>query len=162
MKHFFHHTKKLPQSILKSESSISPTLSEPLRALLELNGSIYHISNEQSDLLKKELKQYNYSVRFYSILGFRSLSSLKEPVPFLEKPGVYRLFCSDYPAKYIGQTGRPLRARLSEHRTHFNQLQFGKRKVQDKETSAMALHYFVSEHEFENKNEKLIHESHRF
>ena len=41
---------------------------------------------------------------------------LKNPLPLSEKSGVYSLRCKDCPATYIGQTGRKLSIRISEHK----------------------------------------------
>lgn len=62
------------------------------------------------------LRTFNFRPAFYSVNTTRNIfSRLKDPVPTENKSGVYRLQCSDCPTIYIGQTGRKLKERISEH-----------------------------------------------
>jgi hypothetical protein len=110
-----------------------------------------------SDLLAKELSHHGYSVGFYPLLTLSNLSTLKDPVPPSSMPGIYELSCSGCTSNYIGQTGRAFKARLAEHRLHYNQLKSGKRQPTEKDTSAMALHCFRAGHDFDNINTRMIH-----
>jgi len=66
--------------------------------------------------LSRLLKPFNFRPAFYSINTTRTIfSKLKDPVTTENKSGVYRLQCSDCPTVYIGQTGRKLKERVSEH-----------------------------------------------
>jgi len=63
------------------------------------------------------IRKHNLKPAFYTINKTKNLfSHLKAPIPLLQKSGVYKLNCNDCPASYIGQTGRELKARSSEHK----------------------------------------------
>lgn len=56
------------------------------------------------------------SPAFYSPCTTKSIfSHLKVRIPPGEKSGVYSIKCSDCPAVYVGQTGRQLKLRITEH-----------------------------------------------
>jgi len=66
--------------------------------------------------LARTLKTFGFRHAFYSLLTTgKFFSKLKDSVPLDEKSGVYKLSCDSCPAVYIGQTGRKLKTRVSEH-----------------------------------------------
>ena len=44
----------------------------------------------------------------------------KDIVPIEKRKNVYKIACKSCDASYVGQTGRKLKIRLSEHRKHIN------------------------------------------
>ena len=69
-----------------------------------------------SKKLARVLKAYDLRPAYYSINRIRDIfPTAKDPIPLLDKSGVYKLECSDCPTVYIGQTGRKLRERVAEH-----------------------------------------------
>ena len=68
------------------------------------------------------------------------LVHLKDPVPSLKKPNVvYCIPCAMCPAVYVGQTSRPLEARLKERR---DAVKYAKTEV-----SAVAEHIWQDNHQ---------------
>lgn len=57
---------------------------------------------------------------FYSLNKLRSFIKVhKDPLPDSSKRNVvYKISCNDYDVSYVGQTGRQLNTRISEHRKH--------------------------------------------
>ena len=108
-----------------------------------------------SDRLASELRRFGYRVGFYPLTRVRDLSKLKDPVPVIDSPGVYLLTCSCGDL-YVGQTGRALSKRFSEHRTHFNKLQ-KKPSASNTSLSAMARHCFHQSHPFDSVHASLLH-----
>ena len=70
--------------------------------------------------IARELRRHNFRVGFYPLLTMGSLVALKDPLPRDDRTGVYRVTCGDCGALYIGQTGRKMSKRLSEHKTKSN------------------------------------------
>jgi len=69
-----------------------------------------------SKKLSQVLRTFDLQPAFYSVNRLcDTFPSPKDPIPILEKSGVYRLECSDCRTFYVGQTGRKLRDRISEH-----------------------------------------------
>lgn len=106
--------------------------------------------------LARVLKQFNFQPAFYN---FNTLSSnicnLKDPIPTLEKSGVYKLTCSDCPAIYIGETERQLKIRVSEHIEAYTS-NLSKRK------SAFAEHLLNCSHTFKGEGAVLLHVENSF
>ena len=61
-----------------------------------------------------------FKITFYSINKFRSLIKVqKDPLATSSRRNiVYKIACKDCEASYVGQTGRQLHTRISEHRNH--------------------------------------------
>ena len=73
-----------------------------------------------SNKIARILKAHDLRPAYYSFNRVRDLfPSSKDPIPLMEKSGVYKLECSDCPAIYIGQTGRKLQDRVTEHEKAF-------------------------------------------
>ena len=71
-------------------------------------------------------------------------------VPFDAAPGIYEIPCGVCPKKYIGETGRTLAKRLSEH----------KRDVKSaKESNACFIHLREEGHVIDWNNAKMLHKS---
>ena len=70
-----------------------------------------------SNKISRELKRMDYKVGFYPLTTLNQLVNLKDPIPKMKRPRIYRLECGECSAQYIGQTGRPLSKRLGEHRS---------------------------------------------
>lgn len=67
------------------------------------------------DLLAKELRRIGYHTGFYSLFKTSNLSALKDPIPLLDRSGVYRLTCKTCNCSYVGLTGRSLSKRIYDH-----------------------------------------------
>ena len=78
----------------------------------------------------------------------------KDPVPIKERKGVvYSIPCVECSSVYIGQTGRSLKQRISEHRRAL--------KNGDVQTSALAEHVFKTGHAVDlSQSEVLDHHQH--
>ncbi|XP_045470675.1 uncharacterized protein LOC123677962 [Harmonia axyridis] len=79
------------------------------------------ISLKLKNILLKKLNTNNiseFSISFKTSNNLKhSLVNSKDKIPMLDKSGVYRLNCSNPDCRvcYIGQTGRKIKTRLSEH-----------------------------------------------
>ena len=94
----------------------------------------------KSMMLARTLKTFGFRPAFYSLLTTgKFFSKLKDPVPLDEKSGVYKLSCDSCPAVYIGQTGRKLKTRVSEHNP--NAPINSSSEVEDKIKSRFAAHH---------------------
>ena len=57
---------------------------------------------------------------YYKLFQMRDmLASPKDPVPLLEKCGVYKFAGPDCPAIYVGETGRSINVKFNEHKVAF-------------------------------------------
>ena len=84
----------------------------------------------------------------------RQLVHPKDPVPMDQRTGVvYQILCSECPKVYVGQSGRTLKHRLSEHR---QALQNG-----DVAASALAEHVWSTGHQVNLSKAEVI-DSHLF
>ena len=77
---------------------------------------------------------------------------LKDPIPKLERSGVYKLKCKECPAIYIGESGRQASIRIDEHLQAL---------TDNKKKSAFATHLLQMNHTFERGTEVLLHEENR-
>lgn len=69
-----------------------------------------------SGKISRVLRKFDLRPAYYSVNRIQDIfPSSKDPIPILEKSGVYRLECADCPTVYIGQTGRKLKDRTAEH-----------------------------------------------
>lgn len=105
-----------------------------------------------STQLSRLLKPLHLRPAFYNVNTMKNhFSRLKDPVPPEEKCGVYILQCDDCPFSYIGQTGRPLKTRLKEHRNAVSRSQ--------PDNSNFAKHLLASGHTLQkSENVRLLHE----
>ena len=71
-------------------------------------------------------------------------SKLKDPIPLLDRSGVYQLTCQDCPSIYIGQTGRSLKIRIAEH-------------LRNSEKSPFCAHLRGTGHNFDLNSARLLH-----
>ena len=74
-----------------------------------------------SEWIRRILDPYNIQVSFKPIrvTNKNRLSHLKDPIPFQHQSGaIYSISCSDCGKQYIGETGRYIAERVSEHRMH--------------------------------------------
>ncbi|KYN17167.1 hypothetical protein ALC57_10579 [Trachymyrmex cornetzi] len=56
----------------------------------------------------------------------------KDSLPFESTSNVvYKINCGDYDASYVGQTGRKLKTRISEHRKHITSITSSKSVITD-------------------------------
>lgn len=104
---------------------------------------------QTSNQLARELKRLDYKVGFYPLTTLGSLSMLKDPIPQMDKPGVYKVSCGECPAIYVGQTGRPLKERFKEH--------ISAAYSNNPERSAVALHCAAYGHDPEKLTANHIH-----
>ena len=100
-----------------------------------------------SDRLASEFRRFGYRVGFYPLTRVQDLSKLKYSIPSHASPGVYLLTCS-CGGLYVGQTGRSLSKRFSEHRGDFKKL-LKLDHPDSSNLSAMALHCFEQGHPFD-------------
>jgi len=76
-----------------------------------------YVRKQLSSAIFPFLKDFELWAAFYPINTAQKLfTRLKDPLPLSEKSGVYSLRCKDCPATFIGQTGRKLSIRISEHK----------------------------------------------
>jgi len=62
------------------------------------------------------IESFGFHAAYYSLnTTSKIFSKLKDLIPSNERSGVYKLSCSDCQALYIGQTGRELKFKISEH-----------------------------------------------
>ena len=73
----------------------------------------------QSHKISRDLKKSDYKVGFYPLSTVNQLLNFIDPIPTKKQSGIYLLKCGYCIAQYIGQTGRSLFTRLSEHRLSF-------------------------------------------
>lgn len=138
--------RKLLRQSIRSTSPLFSSLRTERKKWVRLpflGPSSYRISSH--------LKHLGYSPSFYSILRVGHLSSLKDVSPIDSRPGVYRATCTapQCNAVYIGQTGRTLRERISEHLAAYN------KNLKDK--SAIANHCISCKHHINFISYELIH-----
>lgn len=98
--------------------------------------------------LARLLKPLKIKPGFYSINTSKKLFvRSKDPIPKMERSGVYKLKCDKCPATYIGETGRQLNIRVKEHVKNY----CGK--------SVFGNHLQYSKHSFKNPNNiHLLHQ----
>ncbi len=70
-----------------------------------------------SEPLTRVLREHDLVVHSRPHTKLRNLLvAPKDPTPPLDKSGVvYKVQCKECPSVYVGETGRPLRSRISEH-----------------------------------------------
>jgi len=107
-----------------------------------------------SDRLACELRRFGYRVGFYPLTRVQTLSSLKDSLPRSDSPGIYLLSCPRGDV-YVGQTGRSLSERLSEHQYPYNRLI---RKKPSDSVSVMAHHCYNKAHSFKDIKSSLLHQ----
>ncbi|XP_072165865.1 uncharacterized protein [Diadema setosum] len=92
-------------------------------------------------VLRRRLAKHNIRVVYKADATIRNhLVRAKDPVPPLRKDGViYRIPCRDCGMSYIGETGRPVGERLSEHRRDVSNCKT--------EASAVAEHAWNAQHQ---------------
>jgi len=99
--------------------------------------------------MEKEMKKYgSYKVGFYPLLTVNNLIHIKDSIPPKEQSGIYHLTCGLCDSQYIGQTGRALATRFSDHRTAYNK--------QNKEDSAMVAHCIEKGHPLDSVSAELL------
>ena len=77
---------------------------------------IPYLGASLSHRLSRTLRHSGLSPAFYTHNNLKHVfSRLKDHIHLRDKSGVYKLECEDCPATYIGQSGRKLRIRVSEH-----------------------------------------------
>jgi hypothetical protein len=74
-------------------------------------------------------------------------TNLKDKIPF-SAPGVYEIPCFNCDTKYIGESGRPLRTRLKEHKSYLENSK--------PEKSAVAEHALTLDHKIDFESSRLI------
>jgi len=100
--------------------------------------------------LANELKKYGYRAGFYPVTQVKNISALKDPIPSLEKSGIYKLECQ-CGDQYIGQTGRSIKTRFKEHlRDYKSLLKNSNTNNSSNSVSAMAQHCLQNNHNFNN------------
>ena len=106
--------------------------------------------------LAKILRGYNFFPGFYNSTNVSDmLCSPRDPVPLLEKSGVYKLTCPDCQMVYIGETERRFSIRFEEHRVAFES------RLQ-KRQSAFAEHLLEIRHNFDLERCTPLHIENRF
>ena len=104
--------KKFLKKSLDTTTALSRTRQQREKTKWMRMPFLGEISNQREKLLKP----YNLRPAFYPISTSRTLlCKLKDPVPKIEKSGVYSLPCNDCNAVYIGETGRQFQIRVHEH-----------------------------------------------
>jgi len=74
-----------------------------------------------SQKLKHVTKDLDTKTSYYNINKLEIIKGHKDNIPKLSQMNVvYKLSCRDCDASYVGQTGRTLKTRISEHRNHIN------------------------------------------
>ena len=77
---------------------------------------IPYLGPSLSHRLSRIFHNSNLTPAFYTVNNLKRIfSHLKDPIHLRDRSGVYRLECDDCPATYVGQSGRKLRVRVSEH-----------------------------------------------
>ena len=75
---------------------------------------------------------------------------MKDPIALEDKSGVFRLQCNDCPVIYVGQSGRKIKDRISEHERAV--------RLNTPEKSPFAAHLLASGHTFEETvGTRLLH-----
>ena len=98
---------------------------------------------------------FDISTAFYSLsTAKKSFPKLKDPILSNQNSGVYKSQCPECPAHYIGQTGRKLKTRVSEHNpsTHLNASRY-----ENENESHFAIHHNYKR-KFDGDSASLIHE----
>ena len=105
-----------------------------------------------SERIQKVLKPFNIYLSNQSSHTLESqLIKLKDKIPIKEKTDVvYRINCNDCDRKYIGETGRNLKTRLSEHQRDIRK---------GKEQSQVFQHVRNYDHNFNFLKPEIIHRS---
>lgn len=105
-----------------------------------------------SSLLTRLLRLTHLRPAFYNVDTLKNhFGQLKDRIPLDDKCGVYKLQCEKCPFSYIGQTGRPFKIRLKEHKYALTSRQPNK--------SNFAAHLLASGHPFPGpENVRLLHE----
>ena len=108
-----------------------------------------------SSQLGRVLRPFGFRPVFYNPTTIKSLFvRLKDPIPLLEKSGVYRVACGDCNGVYIGETGRQLKTRIAEHKKAWEKGKMGE--------SAFADHLIENNHSFREGSEVLLHRQNNF
>jgi len=90
---------------LRNTTTLSSTSSKKFISLNWTNDLKFFKSND------------NFKIAFKPppSIGKRLISRLKDVVPQIDKPGIYKINCSQCISSYIGQTKRSLQIRMTEH-----------------------------------------------
>ncbi|KYN19622.1 hypothetical protein ALC57_08098 [Trachymyrmex cornetzi] len=109
--------------------------------------------SEPRKKIKNYLKKYN-TIRV-AHQGFNKLNSIikvqKDKLKkMLHTNVVYKIFCKDCDATYVGQTSRTLKTRIGEHKNHIN--------WNTQQRSVIAEHRLEYSHEFDWNNIKILDE----
>jgi hypothetical protein len=100
--------------------------------------------------LGRVLAPFGFRPAFYNPVTVKSLFvKLKDPIPMDERSGVYRIACGGCKGVYIGETGRQLKLRLSEHKKALSKEKIG--------VSAFADHLISAGHSYREGSEVLLH-----
>ena len=105
-------------------------------------------SGNPSRKIKKFLNQKNINVAFKTNNSLEKyLKNSKNKTNKNNKSGVYQLTCGSCPKTYIGQTGRSLQTRITEHKRSF---------INNKNNSTYSNHLLENQHTFD-ENFKILH-----
>ena len=105
-----------------------------------------------SERIQRVLKPFNIYLSNQSSQCLESqIIKLKDKIPIKEKTDVvYKIHCNDCDRKYIGETGRNLTTRLSEHQRDIRN---------SKEQSPVFQHVRDNDHNFNFSEPEIIHRS---
>ncbi|XP_045474883.1 uncharacterized protein LOC123680811 [Harmonia axyridis] len=103
-----------------------------------------------SDIVCNRLRKNRVDIVCTNKKNLRSMfSDGRDKLSDSEKSGVYKLFCDECPAFYVGQTGRSLKVRVEEHK---------KSILQNKSTTGFSTHCISCNHFIDFNKTKILHE----
>lgn len=122
---------------LKTSSTLTPLEEKPVKKRIVLP---YHPASKEIQFC---LKKCGYETVYDSGLNLQKhLGSTKDPIPSLEKSGIYQVTCPSCNSLYIGQTRRRFSDRIKEHDRDCKKL------LSCSYTSAVAEHSHDTGHHF--------------
>ena len=101
--------------------------------------------------LKPQLRKFNTEIIFKHKNKLSNQIVYNKPKS-LTHSGVYKIPCKSCQKQYIGETGRDLDTRISEHKKDI------KPKVIQNKESGVASHVFNTGHSFDFENAKIVHD----
>ncbi|XP_018366339.1 PREDICTED: uncharacterized protein LOC108763331 [Trachymyrmex cornetzi] len=101
------------------------------------------IPNEEVDTILEKFNAFHPRLQFTLEVGGNSINFLDTTI--ILRNGIN---CCDYDASYVGQTGRKLKTRISEHKKHINSTTSSKSVITD--------HRLQCEHDFDWENIEVL------
>ncbi|XP_045477945.1 uncharacterized protein LOC123683088 [Harmonia axyridis] len=145
-----YHPDIINKLIFKKQQKRLLTLVYPPQLENQMKKFVYiNYIPSLSDKLCKRIRKNDIDVICTNKKNLRTMFfSGKNRLNISQLSGVYKLFCDECPAFYIGQTGRSLGIRIEEHKRSI---------LQNKSTTGFSNHCITSNHFIDFNKTKILH-----